>query len=225
MTSEVAGYTRLSEDGLSIPEQKRKIREYCERRGFDLTRIFDDGEYSSGYSTDERPEYVELREVVQDAAVDAVVVRDTGRIGREFDERIRFILDCRDRGVELHSVEAGKKDLSDPYKVVIETAQAAGDDVQKRREIDRSIEAVERRQENGCYQGKVPTGLRFAADKCHLEKDPEEWETLESIIRQREDGERVVDVADSADVSTATVSRVTNRGLEWYEEKLTEYGA
>lgn len=225
MTTEVVGYTRLSEDGLSIPDQKRKIRDYCDRQDLELQRIFDDGEHASGYETDERPEYRELRSLVQDAAIDAIVVRDTGRIGRDFGERMRFILDCRDQGVGLHSVEDGMKDLSDPYKVVVETAQAAGDDVQKRREIERSIEAVERRQENGCYQGKVPMGLRFAADKCHLERDPEEWEAIEAIIERRERGEKVADVAADVGVSTATVSRVANRGIEWYEEKLTEYGA
>lgn len=218
------GYTRLSQDGLSIPEQKDTIRDYCERAGFDLDRIYDDGEHASGYETDERPEYRDLRERVKAGDVDAVVVRDTGRIGRDFDERMYFVLDCRQAGVELHSDEYGQHDLSDPWSVLQETAQAAGDDVQKRHEIERSKQATQERIENGCYHGTPPFGLRFAEDKCHLEKDPDDWDTLTKIVNEELAG-TVTDVADEADVSVATVSRARQRGLEWYEAKLTEYGA
>lgn len=219
--TETVGYTRLSQDGLSIPEQKATIREYCERNGLDLQRIYDDGERASGYETDERPEYRDLRERVQNSGVDAVVVRDTGRIGRDFDERMYFVLDCRQAGVELHSDEYGQHDLSDPWSVLQETAQAAGDDVQKRHEIERSIEVTEQRIENGCYHGTPPFGLRFAEDKCHLERDPDEWQTLEAIISS---DVKVSKVSDSADVSVATVSRARQRGFGWYEERLAEYG-
>lgn len=85
-------------------------------------------------------------------------------------------------------------------------------------------EAVRERVDDGCYHGTPPFGLRFADDKCHLEKDPDEFEQLEAILERREDGDRVVDVADDLDVSTATVSRVANRGIEWYQDKLAEYG-
>lgn len=218
------GYTRLSQDGLSIPEQKESIREYCERQDLDLDRIYDDGERASGYDVSERPEYRALRARVRNNAVDAVVVRDTGRIGRDFDERMYFVLDCRGSGIELHSVEGGKHDLSDPYSVVIETAQAAGDDVQKRHEIERSKEATRQRIENGCYHGKPPFGLQFADDKCHLERDEDEFTVVESILDRRAVGDRVVDVAEDFEVSTATVTRVTQRGLDWYREKLEQYG-
>lgn len=221
---EAAGYTRLSQDGMSIPEQKEKIRSYCDDRDFELREIFDDGKRASGYETDERPEYRELRQLVKDEQIDAVVVRDTGRIGRDFDERMYFVLDCRQSGVELHSDEFGRHDLTDPWSVLQETAQAAGDDVQKRKEIERSKEATERRIDNGCYHGKPPLGLRFAEDNCHLEKDQREWQTVCDIIEARQVGEKVVDVAEDHGVSTATVSRVANRGYEWYSDKLEQYG-
>lgn len=222
--TDAVGYTRLSEDGLSIPKQKAKIRAYCEQHGLDLGRIYDDGQYASGYDTDDRPEYRELRSAIQAGEIDAVVVRDTGRIGRDFYERMYFVLDCHQQGVELHSVEQGQHDLTDPYKVVVESAQAAGDDVQKRKEIERAREAVQERLDNGCFQGQPPFGLRFAEDKCHLEKHPDEFAQLKEILERRSAGHRVVDVAEDVGVSTATVSRVTDRGVEWYQDKLAEYG-
>jgi DNA invertase Pin-like site-specific DNA recombinase len=221
---EAAGYTRLSEDGLSIPKQKEKIRAYCERRELALSRIFDDGEQSSGYDTDERPAYRALRERVGDEAIGAVVVRDTSRIGRDFDERMYFVLDCRRAGIELHSTERGQHDLSDPWAVLQETAQAAGDDVQKRKEIERSKEVTAERIANGCYHGKPPLGLTFAPDNCHLQRDNDEWGTVETILERRDRGDTMIAIADECGVSTATVSRVANRGREWYDEKLSEYG-
>lgn len=221
--TKAVGYTRLSQEGLSIPKQKEKIRDYCERRGLDLERIYNDGERSSGYETDERPQYRELRERVRERDIDAVVVRDPDRIGRDFDERMYFVLDCRQAGIELHSEEYGQHDLSDPWSMIQETAQAAGADVQKRHEIERSKEATQERIENGCYHGKPPFGLRFADDKCHLERDSEEWDTLERIVGGEIDG-TVRQVADQADVSTATVSRARDRGFGWYRNMLDEYG-
>lgn len=220
--TEAVGYTRLSQDGLSIPEQKQAIHDYCEHSGFDLLEIYNDGKHASGYDTDERPEYRQLRQRVNDGDVDAVVVRDTGRIGRDFDERMYFVLDCRSAGIELHSGEYGKHDLSDPWSVLQETAQAAGDDVQKRHEIERSKEAIERRLEDGCYQGKVPFGLAYEDDGCHLQRDTDEWNVLRGIVSGEIEG-TVRDVADKTGVSTATVSRARDRGLGWYEALLAEY--
>jgi DNA invertase Pin-like site-specific DNA recombinase len=222
--TDAVGYTRLSQDGMSIPKQKEKIREYSNRHNLNLIEILDDGEHSSGYETDERPEYRKLREMVRNAEIDAVVVRDTGRIGRDFDERMYFVLDCRQAGIELHSHESGQHDLTNPWAVLQETAQAAGDDVQKRKEIERSKEATKKRLENGCYHGTPPLGLQFAEDNCHLEKHQEQWSTLCEIIEARENGTKVETVANEKDVSTATVSRISNRGLEWYQEKLEQYG-
>lgn len=94
----------------------------------------------------------------------------------------------------------------------------------KEEEIKKAKAAVRERQRNGCCQGSVPFGLRFAADKCHLQRDDEEWNVVEEVIERRDRGESVRDVADATGVPVSSVSRIANRGFEWYEEKLSEYG-
>jgi DNA invertase Pin-like site-specific DNA recombinase len=127
--------------------------------------------------------------------------------------------------VELHVIEdGGYVDLQDVQNAGIECLHAMMGHVKKKAEISRSRDAVEERHDDGCYHGKPPMGLQFAADKCHLEKDPEEWAELKQIIQRRENSETVVNVANAIGVSTATVSRVTDRGLDWYRDKLDEYG-
>ncbi|MFC4437463.1 MULTISPECIES: serine integrase family protein [Natrialbaceae] len=94
----------------------------------------------------------------------------------------------------------------------------------KEEEIKKAKAAIRERQRNGCYQGSVPFGLTFADDKCHLERHGPEWEIVEEVIDRRERGESVRAVADATGVPAATVSRISNRGVEWYDETLYEYG-
>lgn len=221
--SDAIGYTRLSQSSdTSIPRQKEHIRSYAAEHGFDLIELYDDGERSSGFDSD-RTEFQNVRARVSEGKVDAIIVNDKRRLARDFDATMRMILDCRENGIEIHTDQEGQLDISDPMNAAIEVIQAASDYEAKKKEISKAKEAVKDRQENGCYHGKPPLGLQFADDNCHLEKDQEEWETVSNIIENRARGDTVVSVADEENVSTATVSRVANRGYEWYQDKLNEY--
>lgn len=218
------GYTRLSQSSdTSIPRQKEHVREYADAHGFELEHIYDDGERSSGFDS-EREQFQLVRDEVSEGAVDGIVVNDKRRLARDFDATMRLILDCRQNDVQIHTYQDGQLDISDPMNAAIEVVMAASDYEAKKKEIAKAKEAVKDRKENGCYHGTPPFGLTFAADKCHLERDGAEWETLLEIVKRREDGEKVTAIADDAGLSPATVSRVSDRGIEWYEEKLQEYG-
>jgi len=218
------GYTRLSQSSdTSIPRQKEHIRSYAEQHSFDLGEIYDDGERSSGFDSD-RAEFQNVRARVSDGEIDAIIVNDKRRLARDFDETMRMILDCREHNIQIHTFQEDQLDISDPMNAAIEVIQAASDYEAKKKEIAKAKEAVKDRTENGCYHGKPPLGLQFADDNCHLEKDQLEWDTVCNIIERRQAGEKVTVVADDEGVSTATVSRVANRGYEWYGEKLEVFG-
>lgn len=219
------GYTRLSQDSdLSIDRQKKHIRDYCDEHGLGLDTIFNDGEYSSGFNVD-RAEYQRVRERVADGTVDAVVVNDRARIGRDFDERLRFVLDLRATGVELHTAMDGQVDLSEPSNMVFETFHAAKDDEGKREEIKKSKEAVRERTGNGFYHGTPPIGMEFAEDKKHLQKS-EKWDDVDEAFRLFENTELTLsEISDRVGIGISTLSRMRSRGLSWYEERLEKYGA
>lgn len=220
------GYVRLSQEGrdASLDEQKRSIRDYCrDHDALTLDTTRNDGQGTSGF-TEDRDEYALLREKIASAEVDAVVVRDRARLSRDFDERLWLISTFRATGVEWHVVEAGGRiPVEDEQQAGIECLHAMMDHVKKQAEIQRSRAATQERIDDGCYQGTPPFGLQFADDGCHLERDPEEWPELEGIVDGDLEG-TVTDVAGKADVSTATVSRARQRGMEWYAKKLAEYG-
>ena len=82
------GYVRLSQrSDRSIDAQKQAIRDYVDTTDtFTLKTIIDDGELSSGYDSD-RDGYQQLLDLVDAGQLDAIVVHDTTRIGRDFDDR------------------------------------------------------------------------------------------------------------------------------------------
>lgn len=219
MSRRAVGYTRLSQDSqMSIGEQTRRIREYCDREGFELVAIHDEGERSSGYDdVEDRPAYQQVKALLRERAVDAVVVRDRQRIGRDFDERMQFILDCRQTDIELHTEHSGEVDLSDPYAAAMESMHAAADDQGKRTEIEKAKQAIERRIEEGYYHGQPPLGLTFDENKQYLVPS-EEFDTVQTVFDRLDEGVAYRKIAEEVGVATGTVSNINERGREFYEQ-------
>lgn len=212
------GYTRLSQDSdTSIDRQKRHIREYCEREAIDLQDILNDGQYSSGFDTD-RSKYQEVRDLVQAGEIDAVVVNDRTRIGRDYDERMRFILDLRQYDVELHT-RKGRVDLSNPTNVAVEGVHAAKDDEGKREEIEKAKEATEERIQQGYDHGRPPFGLQYDDDGQYWVPDSEEFDTAIEVLEMRDEGKSFRAIAESLD----DVGREAARGIVERREKYEKY--
>ena len=225
--SEIAwGYVRLSQEGrdASIDQQKKQIRECANQNELTLETTRNDGENTSGFNGD-REGYQQLRNAVSRGKVDAIISRDRARLSRDFDDRLSLLTELRENEVSWYVIEAGGKlGLQDVQQAGLECIHAAMDHIKKMAEIERSKAAMEERRQDGCYQGSPPLGLRFAEDKCHLEKHPEQWDTVEQVIEQRKAGVSMTTIAEEFDVSTATVSRIGSRGIDWYAQKLAEYG-
>jgi DNA invertase Pin-like site-specific DNA recombinase len=220
MTSKAVGYTRLSQSSdTSIEDQKAAIAEYCDQLGLELLRIYDDGEGSSGFDT-ERPEYAKVRELMRDGEVGAVVVRDRSRLGRDFDERMQFVLDLRRTNVSLHASREGEVDLNDPYAVVMESMRAATDDAGARENIEKAKKKVAERVENGYYQGRPPFGTRFSEDKTRLVPD-EGFETVVEVLDMLDGGMTYRSINEDTGVSLGSIKRIKDR-RDMYEEMMEE---
>lgn len=216
------GYVRVSQESdTSLDAQKASIREHATAHELDLQTTRNDGQGTSGFDL-ERDEYRLVRSKIERGEIDAVVTRDRARLARDFDERLWLITTLRATGVHWHVVETGGRlHLEGVQRAGFECLHAMMDHYKKMVEIERSRQATADRIERGCYQGTPPFGLTFAADNCHLTRDPAEWDRLETIL----DGDGTVTaVAESADVSPATVTRTRQRGWEWYDGMLDEYG-
>lgn len=218
--SRAIGYTRLSQESdTSIDRQKRKIRDYCDDRGLELLEILDDGQRTSGFETD-RAGYQEVKARIRDGTVGAVVVHDKTRIGRDFDERMRFVLDLREYDAELHSARRGPVDLSNPTDAAVESIHAAKDDEGKREEIEKAKEAVEERLEAGYDHGRPRFGMTYDGDGRY-QVPGDDFDSVEDIFRLRDEGKTLAEIGAEVDTSVATVSRVLKR-RDWYEERSTQ---
>lgn len=217
MTETAIGYIRLSQDGKSLERQRGDIEDYAEKRGFDLVEIYNEGKRASGFDED-RPEYQALLDHIDGGDIDAVVVPNLSRLSRDRKERLRLILDLDGAGVQLHSFELGRAvDLDDDWELVQQSIRATTDDVEKRKEIERSKRATKERLENGYDHGRPPFGLQYDEDG-HYWVPGESFDDALSVIRSREDGLSWRQVAEETGVNKDTARRVWDRRDRYLQE-------
>lgn len=218
-TDTAVGYVRLSQQSdRSLAAQREDIKEYCAREGLSLVEIYNEGEGASGYDND-RARYSAMLTDIRDSDVAAVVVRDLSRLSRDRRERLRLLLDLDTTGVGLHSVELDRAvDLDDDWALVQQSIQATTDDVQKRKEIERSKRETQRRVEAGYYQGRPPVGTCFDAAGEYLVPDPDEWETIMAAFDRLDEGDSYRSINEETDLALATISRLADRGRDYYHD-------
>ena len=217
------GYTRLSQESdTSIPDQKEEIRYLAAEQDFDLLRIYDDGQRSSGFDA-ERPEYLEMQATLEENDIDALFVRDRDRLSRDKRERSMLYYDLDEWGVELWTTTDGQRvEFGDDESWLIEMIRNYMDDVLKRREIAKAKRKVNERVENGYWQGRPRWGTEFDDAKEYLAPG-ENFEDALLAIKLREardeDGGHAYsyrDIIDETSIpSTSTLKSILDR-KEWY---------
>lgn len=214
MTTDTAvGYLRLSQDGMSLDRQQRDIEDYADKYGYTLDVIYNEGKRASGFDAD-RPEYTALLDHVEDGNIDVVIVPNLSRLSRDRKERLRLLLDLDAIGVQLHSVELDRAvDLDDDWALVQQSIRATTDDVEKRKEIERSKRATQERIDNGYDHGRPPFGLTYDTGGNYWipDRGSDEYRTAVECIQLREDGHSWREIATETDVSKDTVRRIYDR--------------
>lgn len=217
MTEIALGYTRLSQQGKSIPEQQAMIREYCDRHGFELDAIYNDGQLSSGY-TAEREEYQQLLDRLEDGDADHVVVRKLARLSRDRKHRMKLLLELDEADVDVHAVNRGERnpiDLDEPWALTREAGQADADDVEKRWEAEMGKEEAEKRQSEGLPMGRAPIGLEYGPDGTRLVPG-EQYEAALEVLELLDDGRSYRAIANEVDaMSKDQVATIRERRDEY----------
>jgi len=224
MMSKIAvGYTRLSQKSdASIDDQRQEIRDLADEQGFQLHRIYNDGELASGFDS-ERPEYLQMQTDLEDGLADVLIVRGRDRLSRDKRERSMLMYDIEDWGIELWTTtDRARIELNSDEAWLIEMIQAYIDDVAKRREIQRARAKVQQRVDAGYHQGRPRYGTEFDGQRQHLVPGDEFKEVI-AAIELREAGESFRSIVEQTTIpSTSTLSRILER-KEWYR-RLVENG-
>jgi site-specific DNA recombinase len=114
---EAIGYVRVSteeqaKDGVSLDNQKDKIRNYCQHKGLELLQIIEDAGISGGKNK-ARAGFVELLDRIESNQIGAVILYSLERLFRDMLTLLALERLLDEKDLELHTVE-GQVDTGNP---------------------------------------------------------------------------------------------------------------
>lgn len=168
-----AAYARYSSDNQreeSIDAQLRAIREYCDRNGIRLVKIYTDEARSA--TTDDRPGFLQM---IQDSALglfDAVIVHKLDRFSRDRYDSAFYKRQLKKNGVRLISV---LENLDDSPESIILESVLEGMAEYYSRNLAREVMKGMRETALQCKHtgGKPPLGYNVAPDGTYVINEQE----------------------------------------------------
>lgn len=156
--------SREQQEGMSIPAQERRLREYAERKGLEIDQVFAITESST---KDTRKEFQKILDLIDTSKVPLALVSDTiDRVQRSFKESV-ILEDFRKEGkVEIHFIREGlilnrKSNSAEILRCDMGVMFARSYVLQLSDNIKRSKEQSAR---NGIWMGLAPTGYLHSID-------------------------------------------------------------
>ena len=147
-----ATYARLSDDGLSIPDQLASSRKYAEDRGWQVVGEFVD-KHKSAFRKVERKGFEALLAAADAGKIDAIITRHQDRLTRHPETYGRLLEICVRHSILIHLYTGGVLDLATHaggFLGMMNTAVAWGE---SKLRSDRVKAAVQRNAEAGRRTG------------------------------------------------------------------------
>jgi len=211
----VAGYVRVSteeqaSEGLSLDNQKSRIKAYAESQGWQLCEIFRE-EGHSGKSIN-RPKLKRLIAEVKSGNYDVVLVYKVDRLTRK-QKDLWFLLEDI---FEAH--QTGFKSVIEPF----DTTSAQGKaflgmlavfaQLERDTISERTKDTLENKRSKGEWVGRIPFGFRLISGR--LERDPRQQKVIARIRKLARNGYSYRSIADQVGVSHVTVSNLLNSSVK-----------
>lgn len=152
-------YERLSRDDekskyVSIENQRMIIEKYAKENGIVIDKHFEDDGFS-GYTMD-RPDFNELKHLVDDGLVDIIIAKDLSRIGRHNANVLLFLERLKEHGVRIILVDDNYDSATDSDDVIgIKTWYNERYVKDGSRKVRNALKIM---QENATLKSKVPYG-------------------------------------------------------------------
>lgn len=168
--------------------QTRELREYCERRGWEIVGEYVDAGISG--AKDSRPELNRLMADAHRRRFDAVVVWKFDRFARSVSHLLRALETFQSLGIEFVSLTEGVDTLTPAGKMIFTVLGAVA-------ELERSL-----------IRERVKAGLRNARAKGKHVGRPRAILDASKIARLRAEGLSWLAIAERLGVGEGTVRRV-----------------
>ena len=218
------GYTRLSDDSdRSIPRQRENITEYVDHLNerddqptVILDTIYNDGKWTSGFSSEGRVEYLSLVNDIENQTIDLAIADGQKRFVRDVDDSIDFFRISRDNEVELHDAETWRKlDVERPTELAFQIFQSAVEHEALQRYIRKAKKETRKRIDNGYYHGQPPAGLKYDNNKQYLVAG-DDFDSALQVIELREQGASYATIEEKTGWTAPAIQKILKR-REKYE--------
>ncbi len=200
----VAIYTRISTPDQNSELQLRELRDYVQRQGWEIAAAYQD--LASG-AKGKRPGLAALMEAAREGKFSCVLVWKLDRFGRSLVDCLNNIRELENHQVRFVAVTQGlDTDLKNPAaRFLLQILGAAA-------EFERSlilelVQAGQARYRQDYLSGKVGKTVHSRSGKDLPAHRPRKIFDREKVVRLRQDGLSLRQIASSMGIGLGTVSR------------------
>ena len=210
--SQVVTYLRDSggdKQELSVSQQKKELRDYCDKHGLVLIGVFEDAA-RSGTSTKKRDEFERMLDYCRhEKAVQGLIIWDYARFARNADDALYFTLELRRRGIVVHSLN--DEIPEGPFARVFEVMIHAGNEGKSQQTSRDTKRGLAQRTQAGYVPGggTPPRGYRAVREiisshrdgspriGTRWEIDPETGPLVQLAFQMRAQGRSIKEIMQS----------------------------
>lgn len=206
------GYIRVStanqaENGISLENQKKRIKDYCDYKGLTLLETIEDAGVSGGINKG-RDGFISLLDRIEANNFDILILYSLERLSRDMLSLLVIEKFLAENDTELHTVE-GQIDTSSPEGFLSFGMKAFLSEMERRQISHRTVKAMEHKKSQGMVIGTTPYGFKRDGNKLIEEK--EEQKVISLANKLYSNGARLKDI-----VSALNEKGFKNRnGNEW----------
>ena len=227
-------YARVStgkqaEKNLSIPDQLRQMREWCERKGYEIGDEYI--EPGATATDDKRPAFQEMihRACCKSKPYDAIIVHSLSRFFRDMIESELYQRRLRKCGVVMLSITQETAD--DPTGQMVRRFFSMIDEYQSQENAKHTLRAMKENARQGYHNGSKPPfgykivevqGLGNKGKKKKLEIDESEASIVKRIFKLYLEGERGQQMGLVVIASHLNSIPITRRGTRWRKNRVHE---
>jgi site-specific DNA recombinase len=196
-------YCRVSteeqaKEGYSLDAQEKYCRQYTQRNGFKVARVFRD-EGKSGTNLD-RPALKDLLAIAQqEKNIDAVIVQETDRLARNTKDHLTIKALLQKAGVRLISVAQPMLDDS-PEGMMVDTIIASVNQFQSDINSRKTKKGLLEKFDSGWWPGWAPLGYvnkKFESGEKIVVPDPDRWHLIKQGFQMYLSGDySALEIAD-----------------------------
>ncbi len=191
------GYIRVStthqaQNGISLENQKKRIRDYCEYKGYELLEIIEDAGVSGGINSG-RDGWTTLLDRIKEETIDVLIIYSLERLSRNFYTLVNIEKLLSELGTELHTIDGQiSTETIDGFATFV--MKALFSEIERRQISLRTIKAMEHKKSQGMVIGKTPYG--FERNGKLLVKNKEEQTVIRLANDLYKNGYRLVDIVN-----------------------------